>query len=60
MANNFSKEFEEEKKSIDEEANMSVAEIIAKRFKSKIKINQLSTEKDIQDFIIKQPEMNRF
>ena len=38
------------------EANMSISEIIEKRFKSKIKVNEVSTPEEIDSTIIKSPE----
>ena len=38
------------------EDSMSISEIIAKRFKEKIKVNMLSEPADIERFIIKSPE----
>jgi len=47
-----------EKKELDEEANMSVAEIIQRRFKNKIKVTNITSEQGIQDFIIRPPALN--
>ncbi len=49
-----------EKKELEEEANMSVAEIIQRRFKHKIKVNNITSEQGVQDFIIKPPALSKF
>jgi len=38
---------------------MSVAEIIQRRFKNKIKVKQLSSKTDIDKYVIKPPDLNR-